>query len=112
MVYDVDQPRVIEFKTSTLAGLGAAPAAEHRAVGVDLRDDWPTVLRDNGFDPSRPTAWSAEGLLSYLPPDAQDRLFDSITALSVPGSTIATEFVPGIIDFDADRVRQMSGSFR
>jgi O-methyltransferase involved in polyketide biosynthesis len=53
----------------------------------------------------------AEGLLIYLPPEAQDRLFDNITALSVPGSTIATEFVPGIIDFDADRVREMAGSF-
>ena len=47
-----------------------------------------------------------------MPPEAQDRLFDNITALSVPGSTIATEFVPGIIDFDADRVREMSSSFR
>jgi O-methyltransferase involved in polyketide biosynthesis len=54
----------------------------------------------------------AEGLLIYLPPEAQDRLFDNITGLSVPGSTIATEFVPGIVDFDADRVREMSGSFR
>ena len=30
----------------------------------------------------------------------------------MPGSAIATEFVPGIVDFDADRVREMSGSFR
>ena len=54
----------------------------------------------------------AEGLLIYLPPEAQDRLFDEITALSAPGSTIATEFVPGIVDFDADRVREMSSWFR
>ncbi len=44
-----------------------------------------------GFDPQQPTAWSAEGLLVYLPPEAQDRLFDNITALSAPGSRIATE---------------------
>ena len=55
-------------------------------MAIDLRDDWPTALRDSGFDPSRPTAWIAEGLLIYLPPDAQDRLFDNITALSAPGS--------------------------
>lgn len=36
----------------------------------------------------------AEGLLIYLPPDAQDRLFDNITALSAPGSRIATEYHP------------------
>src|SRR6202000_827117 len=59
------------------------------------------TLRTAGFDTDAPTAWLAEGLLIYLPPEAQDRLFDNITALSVPGSTVATEFVPGIIDFDA-----------
>ena len=63
VVYEVDQPRVIEFKTRTLADLGATPTADRRAVGVDLRDDWPAALRDNGFDPTAPTAWSAEGLL-------------------------------------------------
>jgi methyltransferase (TIGR00027 family) len=103
---------VIEFKTTTLAGIGAEPTATRRTVAIDLRADWPAALRAAGLDTAAPTAWLAEGLLIYLPPEAQDRLFDNITALSVLGSTIATEFVPGIIDFDADRVREMSGSFR
>jgi O-methyltransferase involved in polyketide biosynthesis len=30
-------------------------------------------------------------LLIYLPPEAQDRLLDNITALSAPGSRLATE---------------------
>jgi methyltransferase (TIGR00027 family) len=94
VVYEVDQPEVIEFKTRTLAELGAAPTADRRVVAVDLRDDWPTALRTAGFDPSQPTAWSAEGLLGYLPPDAQDRLLDTITELSAPGSRIATESAP------------------
>ncbi|MFZ0227792.1 MAG: class I SAM-dependent methyltransferase [Mycobacterium sp.] len=112
VVYEIDQPQVIEFKTSTLAGIGAEPTATRRTIPIDLRADWPTALRDAGLDTTAPTAWLAEGLLIYLPPEAQDRLFDNITALSAPGSTIATEFVPGIIDFDADRVREMSSSFR
>jgi methyltransferase (TIGR00027 family) len=91
VVFEVDQPQVIDFKTRTLADLGAAPSADRRTVAIDLRDDWPTALRDNGFDPAVPTAWIAEGLLIYLPPDAQDRLFDNITALSAPGSRLATE---------------------
>ena len=90
-VFEVDQPEVIEFKTRTLGELGATPATGHRTVGVDLRDDWPAALRDAGFDSSRPTAWIAEGLLVYLPSDAQDRLFDHITTLSAPGSRLATE---------------------
>jgi methyltransferase (TIGR00027 family) len=90
-VFEIDQPQVIEFKTTVLDGLGAVAPADHRAVAIDLRHDWPTALRDNGFDPSIPTAWIAEGLLIYLPPVAQDRLFDNITALSAPGSRLATE---------------------
>ncbi|OBJ74294.1 class I SAM-dependent methyltransferase [Mycobacterium sp. 1274756.6] len=90
-VYELDQPQVIEFKTRTLAGLGAAPRAERRTVAIDLRQDWPAALRAAGFDPTRPTAWSAEGLLGYLPPQAQDSLLDNITALSAPGSRLATE---------------------
>ena len=79
-------------KNAALAALGAAPTAERRAVTVDLREDWPAALRAAGFDPSAPTAWIAEGLLIYLPPEAQDKLFDNITALSTPGSRLATEF--------------------
>jgi methyltransferase (TIGR00027 family) len=112
VVYELDQPQVIDFKTTTLAGIGAEPTATRRTIPIDLRQDWPAALTAAGLDTTAPTAWLAEGLLIYLPPDAQDRLFDNITALSAPGSTIATEFVPGIVDFDAERVREMSGSFR
>jgi methyltransferase (TIGR00027 family) len=112
VVYEIDQPQVIEFKTSTLAGIGAEPTATRRTVAIDLREDWPTALRAAGLDPGAPIAWCAEGLLIYLPPEAQDRLFDDITALSVAGSTVATEYVPGIMDFDADRAREMSTTLR
>jgi methyltransferase (TIGR00027 family) len=91
VVYEIDQPEVIEFKTRTLAGLGAELPAERRTVAIDLRDDWPSALTAAGFDTGKPTAWSAEGLLVYLPPEAQDRLFDNIATLSAPGSRIATE---------------------
>jgi methyltransferase (TIGR00027 family) len=94
VVYEIDRPQVIDFKTRTLAGLGAAPTARRRAVPVDLRADWPGALRDAGFDVSRPSAWSAEGLLGYLPADVQDRLLEAITQLSVPGSRVATESRP------------------
>ena len=90
-VYEIDQPQVIEFKTQALADLGAAPTADRRAVAIDLRHDWPAALQGAGFDPAQPAAWSAEGLMPFLPPDAQDRLLDNITALSAPGSRLATE---------------------
>jgi methyltransferase (TIGR00027 family) len=106
VVYEVDQPRVIEFKTRALAELGAAPTADRRVAAVDLRDDWPTALRTAGFDPAVPSAWSAEGLLGYLPPEAQDRLLDTITELSAPGSRVATESRPNPRPGDEDRTKK------
>ena len=106
VVYEIDQPQVIEFKSRTLAELGAAPTANRRAVAVDLRDDWPAALRAAGFDPSQPTAWSAEGLLGYLPPEAQDRLLDTVTELSAPGSRFATESVTNVDPADQDKMKE------
>ncbi|MDH6244766.1 class I SAM-dependent methyltransferase [Mycobacterium sp. OTB74] len=108
VVFEVDQPEVIEFKTTTMSGLGAAPTAERHTVSIDLREDWVTALKDNGFDPSAPTAWIAEGLLIYLPPEAQDKLFDNITALSARGSFVACEQIGDMSSFDDERHKVMS----
>lgn len=112
VVYEIDQPQVIEFKSATMASIGAAPATEQRTVGIDLREDWPKALRDSGFDVSQPTAWSAEGLLVYLPPDAQDRLFDDITELSAPGSRLATEYHPDAAASIGARLKDMKDQWR
>jgi methyltransferase (TIGR00027 family) len=115
-VYEIDQPQVIEFKSRTLAELGAQPTAFRRAVAIDLRDDWPAALRAAGFEIDQPSVWSAEGLLGYLPPEAQDRLLDTITALSAPGSRIATESgptrEPGHEQRIKDRMRTVSQRWR
>ncbi|OBG99914.1 SAM-dependent methyltransferase [Mycobacterium sp. E2699] len=105
VVYEVDMPEVIEFKTETLRDLGAEPTAERRTVAIDLRDDWAAALQEAGFDADAPAAWSAEGLLVYLPDEAQDALFDHITALSAPGSRLAFEFVPDTAVFADERWR-------
>ena len=91
VIFEIDQPKVLSYKTLTLQGHAVTPRAAYRPVAVDLRDDWAAALIAAGFDPHRPTAWLAEGLLPYLPSDAQDRLFDIVTDLSAPGSRIAVE---------------------
>jgi methyltransferase (TIGR00027 family) len=106
-VFEIDQPEVIEFKTATLADLRAEPTADLRAVSIDLRLDWPAALRQAGFDADRPTAWIAEGLLAFLPPDAQNRLLDNITELSAGGSRLATEIFNFSTDADAAQSKQM-----
>lgn len=91
VVYEIDQPKVLAFKLETLHSHGASPIAAHVDVGIDLRQDWPKLLMEKGFDPSLPTAWSAEGLLPYLTSEAQDLLFDRIQSLSAAGSRVAVE---------------------
>jgi methyltransferase (TIGR00027 family) len=91
VVYEIDQPKVLEFKIETLESHDVSPIAAHVSVGIDLRQDWPKALVDAGFDPSVPTAWSAEGLLPYLTAEAQDLLFDRIQSLSARGSRVAVE---------------------
>ncbi|WP_421842926.1 class I SAM-dependent methyltransferase [Mycobacterium sp.] len=91
VVYEIDQPKVLEYKASILESNGAVPAARRCTVPVDLRDDWQAALIATGFDRARPTAWLAEGLLPYLPGDAADRLFEMITELSAPESQFAVE---------------------
>ncbi|WP_292992009.1 class I SAM-dependent methyltransferase [Mycobacterium sp.] len=114
-VYEIDQPTVIEFKARTLADLGADPTADLRAVAIDLRNDWATALRGAGHDSTQPTAWSAEGLLPFLPPEAQDALLDNITQLSAGGSRLATENIPNAgeaVPVMADRMRQSTEAWR
>ncbi len=108
VVCEIDQPQVIAFKTTTMDSIGAPPTAVHRTVGVDLRDDWPKALLDSAFDPGQPTAWSAEGLLVYLPPEAQDRLFDDIGRLSAPRSRLATEYHPDAATGIGERLQSLS----
>jgi len=90
-VYEIDLPKVLDYKAETLAGHGAKPIANRRAVPVDLRHDWPQALRDAGFDATQPTAWLAEGLLPFLPGAAQEAMFASIDLLSGSGSRVAVE---------------------
>lgn len=90
-VYELDQPRVLDFKASTLAEHGAQPACNRVAVPVDLRHDWPAALQQAGFDPSAPSVWSAEGLMPYLPAASQELLFERVQALTAIGSRVAVE---------------------
>ncbi len=105
VVYELDQPKVLEFKSNTLREHGARPTAQLVNVPIDLRQDWPKALRENGFNPSLPTAWSAEGLVRYLPAQAQDLLFERIHSLSAHGSWLASN-VPGAGFTDPDLVRR------
>jgi methyltransferase (TIGR00027 family) len=90
-VFELDQPRVLDFKASTLRDHGAEPTCHRVGVPVDLRQDWPKALQQAGFDASAPSAWSVEGLLMYLPAAAQELLFDRVQGLTAAGSRVGIE---------------------
>lgn len=96
VIYEVDLPAVLEYKSATLDAFGATPATNRREIGVDLRHNWPAALSAAGFDPTRSTTWLAEGLLPFLPSEAQEALFTHIDRLSTAGSRVAVE----VFDYD------------
>lgn len=95
--YEVDQPRVLEFKDAVLGEEGAVPGCARVEVPVDLREDWPAALADAGFDPARPSAWLMEGLLPFLPAEAEAELLRRVGSLAAPGSSLFIEhFAPAL----------------
>ncbi|MEV6669050.1 SAM-dependent methyltransferase [Streptomyces sp. NPDC051162] len=111
VVFETDQPLVLDFKTKVLRKYGATTACDHRMVPVDLRLDWAAALEKAGFDRTRPTAWLAEGLLPYLPPEAEEDLFHEIHRLSAPGSRLAVEYVGDMRQaLDSDIIRDNARS--
>lgn len=113
-VFEIDQPKVLSFKDDVFAKKGAVPRCDRRAVAVDLRDDWPAALQRAGFDRSRPTAWLAEGLLPYLPEDAEARLLAAVHELSAPDSRIAVEHIrspESLLDSADERVARFAAQF-
>jgi methyltransferase (TIGR00027 family) len=99
-VFEVDLPKVLEFKAQVLREQGAAPKARRSEVAADLRTDWPTPLNAAGFDPRNLSAWSVEGLLPYLTDEAQNALFTRISELCAPGSRVAVGALGSRLDHD------------
>jgi methyltransferase (TIGR00027 family) len=99
-VFEVDLPKVLEFKARVLGEKGAAPKAQRIDVAADLRTDWSRPLEAAGFDTESPSAWSVEGLLPYLTDEAQHALFSRISGLSAPGSRIGIGALGSRLDHD------------
>ncbi|MFI1792498.1 class I SAM-dependent methyltransferase [Streptomyces olivaceoviridis] len=95
-VFEIDLEEVLAFKQSVLDTLGAVPRAARVALAADLRQDWTHALVAAGFDPTRPTAWLAEGLVPYLPPAAEQELIATVNAHSAPGSAFGYEVKRGV----------------
>jgi methyltransferase (TIGR00027 family) len=106
-VFEIDQPQVLAFKDDVLARVGIDERCPRTSVGADLREDWPRRLLEAGFDAAAPTCWVAEGLLAYLPADAEQSLLDRVTDLSSAGSRfVADRLLPA--DDDGRALQQLT----
>ena len=92
-VYELDQPEVFRHKEPILDAAGARPRCDRRVVATDLRTEWADALVTAGFDPDRPSAWVAEGLLFYLPETAVRQLLDDTYRLAAPGSYLVADMM-------------------
>jgi Leucine carboxyl methyltransferase len=59
----------------------ALPKCTRSVVAADLREDWPARLVETGLKPAEPTAWLAEGLLTYLTADQAAHVLSAVGGL-------------------------------
>ncbi|KIY97078.1 hypothetical protein MNEG_10884 [Monoraphidium neglectum] len=89
--FEVDLPRVSEAKRALVAATlppGAAAGAAFVSADLSSPRQLRGALLPEGFDPSKPTVWLAQGLMMYLPAAAIAALLRELRALSAPGSRL------------------------
>lgn len=84
--FEVDREQVLVFKEGVLEKNQAKAIGDHKSIAADLRDAWIYSLFAEGFEPDKPTIWVTEGLLPYLPAQAQWNLAHTIENNSALGS--------------------------
>jgi methyltransferase (TIGR00027 family) len=92
-VFELDRAPVIDFRRRVLQEHSAL-ADNVQLLAIDFTAQDPgAFLRANGFDPNRPAAIVAEGVIEYLSGDAVERLFASARELSAPTSRLIFTFL-------------------
>jgi methyltransferase (TIGR00027 family) len=93
--FEVDLPHASEKKRELVEKLLPRDQYEWPVfIGADLsRVTLGDALAGSGFDPSKRTFFSIEGLVYYLPPAAFRSLLESISAAAVPGSRVFFDFI-------------------
>lgn len=92
-LYEVDRDDIFDRKEAILARLNATPACDRRIVRSDLAQSWTATLIAAGFDPHRPAAFLAEGLLMYLDEASVTRLLEALREIAAPGSWLGFDLV-------------------
>ncbi|GAB2627431.1 S-adenosyl-L-methionine-dependent methyltransferase [Paractinoplanes abujensis] len=90
-IFELDRRAILALKEDVARAAGLEQTAERTPVVADLAEDWPAALLAEGFDPSRPTGWVAEGLTIFLNRAELELLLTRVGELSAPGSHLGIE---------------------
>lgn len=90
-VFELDPPEVLGFKETVLTERAAVPRCDRTVVPIDLRKDSTVPLTKAGLGTDEPTAWLAEGLLTYLTARESTDLLTRVGELSASRSRLAFE---------------------
>jgi methyltransferase (TIGR00027 family) len=90
IVFEIDQPALLELKEARLVASAAKPQCDRIPVAADLTGAWAADLVRKGFDHKSPFVFLAEGLLGYLEESHVHRLLKDLYTLAAPGSFLLT----------------------
>lgn len=91
-IYEIDQPKTIEWKKQMLLKNGYSIPTHLRFVPVNFeKTSWWDELLNNGFDKNRPAFISCTGVTLYLTKEAIRETLKKMSLLA-PGSALAIAF--------------------
>ncbi len=93
IVFELDQPEVLQEKDNILLSANAQPICNRQTVSVDLTGSWKEALLVAGFKSTQPSIWLLEGFLFYIPDRAITHLIDEVTSMSVSGSWLGFDII-------------------
>lgn len=93
LIFELDQPAVLDHKEQVLQSAGAQPTCERRIIRADLTGPWKAALAAHGFDLQQPSGWLLEGFLFYLPTDTITQLLDEVTSRAASGSWLGFDVI-------------------
>jgi methyltransferase (TIGR00027 family) len=92
-LYELDLAEILAKKASVLQKLEAKANCHRHGVTADFQGLWSSALAVAGFDPTRPAAFLAEGLMMYLQPAVAIGLLEALSSLAAQASWLGADLI-------------------
>lgn len=105
-VFEVDHPATLGMKSEKVRGIFGSIPGHVTYVPVDFdKETLSRRLCDCGYDPSKKTVFTMEGLIYYITPEAADETLSFIAHSSGKGSAVVFDYYPtSVIDGTCDDI--------